>query len=88
MLAADKAKKEEVWYSHASNSYIPQMEQGELEEQMLFHLENVTYLLDVTPSNPLSHPSSPPPIPLCVIQDLVAKQHSTNRHTASTQYNV
>ena len=57
--------------------YTPQMEQHEPEGQMLFHLGNVTYLLDVTPSNPLPHPLQPPPIPLCV-KDLVAKQHPTN----------
>ena len=38
------------------------------EVQMLFHLGNVTSLLDVTPSNLLSHPLSPPLIPLCLIQ--------------------
>ena len=40
----------------------------------MFHLGNVTYLLDVTPSNWLPYPLSPTPIP----QDFVAKQHSTN----------
>jgi len=34
---------------------------------MLFCLENVTNSLDVTPSNPMPHPLSPPTIPLCVI---------------------
>ena len=33
-------------------SCIPQVEHHEPEEQMLFCLGNVTYLLDVTPSNP------------------------------------
>ena len=33
---------------------------------MLLYPGNVTYLLDVTPSNPLPHPLSPPFIPLCV----------------------
>ena len=33
---------------------------------MLLYPGNVTYLLDVTPSNPLPHPLSPPPISLCV----------------------
>ena len=51
-----------------SCSYIPQTEQHEPEGRMLFCLGNVTYLLDVTPSNPLPHPLSPPPIQLCVIQ--------------------
>ena len=55
-------------YIHAlynlCNSYIPLTEQHELKEQMLFHLGNVTYLLHVTPSNPLPHPLSPLPIPL------------------------
>ena len=49
---------------HANSSYIPQTEQHEPE---VFRLGNVTYLLDVTPSNPLPHPLSPPPILLCVI---------------------
>ena len=59
-------------------SYIPQHKP---EGRMLFYLGNVTYLLDVTPSNPLPHPLSLPPIPLCVIQVqqiLAAKQHPTN----------
>ena len=34
--------------------------------QMLFCLGNVTNLLDVTPSNPMPHPLSPPPILLHV----------------------
>ena len=49
---------------HAKNTLIvaiPQMEQHEFEGWMLFHLGNG---LNVTPSNPLSHPVSPPPIPL------------------------
>ena len=53
--------------THTHNSYIPQMEQHEPEERMLFHLGNVTDLLDVTPSNSISHPLSPPPILLHVI---------------------
>ena len=62
-------------------SYIPKTEQHEPKEQILFHLENGIYLLDVTPSNPLPHPLSPPSIPLCVIKfkDLVAKQHPTRQ---------
>ena len=40
----------------------------------------VTYLLDVTPSNPLPHPLSTPPIHF-KLKNLVAKQHSTNTHT-------
>ena len=47
-------------YIHTYSSYIPQMEQHEPERWMLFRLGNVTYLLDVTPSNPLPHPLSPP----------------------------
>ena len=43
------------------------MEQHKSEGQMLFCLRNGTYLLDVTPSNPLPHPLSPPPILLCGI---------------------
>ena len=53
--------------SAANNSYIPQTEQHEHKRRMLFQLGNVTYLLDVTPSNPLPRPLSPPPIPLHVI---------------------
>ena len=34
--------------------------------QILFHLGNVTYLMDVTPSNLLPHPLPPPPISFCV----------------------
>ena len=44
------------------NSYIPQMEEHEPEGRILFRLGNVTYLLDVTPSNPLPHSLPPPPI--------------------------
>ena len=51
-----------------NNSYIPQTEQHEPEGRMLFCLGNVTNLLDGTPSNPLPHPLSPPPLPLRVIQ--------------------
>ena len=50
------------------NSYIPQIEQYDPERRMLFCLGNVTYLLDVTPSNPLPQTLSLPPIPLRVIQ--------------------
>ena len=39
-----------------NNSYIPQTEQHEPEQRMLFCLGNVTNLLDVTPSNQMSHP--------------------------------
>ena len=49
------------------SSYIPQTEQHEPKGQMLFSLGNVTYLLDVTPSNSLPHPLPPPPILLHVI---------------------
>ena len=60
-------------YIQTYNGYIPQ------------GIYNNFYhnLLDVTLSNPLPHPLSPPPIPLCVIQvkDLVAKQHPTYIHT-------
>ena len=44
----------------ANNSYIPQTEQHEPEG-------SVTDLLDVTLSNPLPHPLSPPPFPLLII---------------------
>ena len=54
-------------HTHTHNSYIPQTEQHEPEGRMLFCLGNVTNLLDVTPSNQISHPLSPPAIPLCVI---------------------
>ena len=60
-----------ITYIHAciltNSSYIPQTEQHEPEGQMLFHLGNVTNLLDVTPSNPLPHPLPPLPILLRVI---------------------
>ena len=51
--------------------------------RLLFCLGSVTNLLGVTPSNPLSHPLSPPPIPLCAFKfkDLVAKQHPTINDT-------
>ena len=50
---------------------------------MLFFLRNVTYLLDITPSYPLSF--WPPPIPLHVIQvnTLVAKQLPINHDKKS-----
>ena len=51
--------------------YIPQAEQHEPEGQMLFCLGNVTYLLHVTPSNPLPHPFH---FVLFQFKDLVAKQ--------------
>ena len=54
-------------HTHTHNSYIPQTEQHEPEGRMLLCLGNVTNLLDVTPSNQMPHPLSPPPIPLCVI---------------------
>ena len=55
-----------------------QMEQHEPEGNLnVSCLGNVTHLLDVTPSNSLTHPLSPPPIPLHCIQDLVAKQQTT-----------
>ena len=51
------------------------------EGQMPFHLRSVTYLLNVTPSNPLPHPLSPPPIPLHFVllkfEDFVTKQQLT-----------
>jgi len=52
-----------VCWRHSTilNSYISQREQHEPEGRMLICLENVTYLLDVAPSNPLPHPLSPPP---------------------------
>ena len=45
------AQKLNVFYicsKHVDNSYILQMKQHEPEGQMLSHLGNVTYLLDVT----------------------------------------
>ena len=54
-------------HAHTHNSYIPQTEQHEPEGRMLFCLGNVTNLLDVTPSNPMPHPLSPPLILLYVI---------------------
>ena len=65
-----------------NNSYISQMEQHLPFRLMLLQvytavrLGNVPYLLDVTPSNPLPHLFSPPPIPLHVIQ-VQTKQHAT-----------
>ena len=53
-------------HTHIHNSYIPQTEQHEPEGGM-FCLGIVTHLLDVTPSNPLPHPLTPPPIQLRVI---------------------
>ena len=52
---------------NVNSSYIPQMEQHEPEGRMLLSLGNVTYWLDVTPSNPLPHPLPPVPILLRVI---------------------
>ena len=49
-------------------------------------LRNVTYLLDVTPSNPLPHPLSPLHIPL-KFKDLVAKQHLM-KHMHCVQYTL
>ena len=51
-------------------------------EFVLFCLENITFSLDVAPSNSLPHALSPL-IPLCVIlfKDLVAKQHPTSDRT-------
>ena len=61
------------WIYPTHNSCIPQSEQY---ERVLFCLGNVTYLLDVTPSNPLPHPLSPPPAPYHFgFKVLVAKQH-------------
>ena len=54
-------------HTHTHNSYIPQTEQHEPEGWLLFRLGNVTNLLDVTPSNPMQHPLSPPPVLLRVI---------------------
>ena len=61
------------------NSNIPQTEQHDSERQMLFFFGNVTYLLDVTPSNPLPYPLSLHPFhaALFKFKDLVAKQHPT-----------
>ena len=65
------------WLQYARQiiSYIPQTEQHEPEGRMLFHLGNVTNLLDVTPKNSIPHPLSPPPIlfMLFKVKDLVAK---------------
>ena len=52
------------------------MEQGELKEQMLFHLGMVTFLLDVTPSNPLSQ------YYLHLFHFVLIKFKDTCRHTA------
>ena len=55
-----------------NNGYIPQTKQHDRKRQMLFHLGNVTNLLDVTPSNSLPHPFH---FVLFKFKDLVAKQH-------------
>ena len=63
-----------------NNTYIPQTKQHDPKWQMLFHLGNVTNLLDVTLTNPLPHPLSPPPFHfvLLKLKISVAKQHPTN----------
>ena len=64
----------------ANNSYVPQTGQYEPERQMLFCLRNVTNLFDVTTSNQMPHPLSPPPkfhFVLFKVKDLVAKRHPT-----------
>ena len=61
------------------NSYSPQTEQHEPEGRMLFSLGNVTNLLDVTPSNQISHHYHLHPFHFVLfkVKDLVAKQHPT-----------
>ena len=64
---------EQVYSTHKlkvlHNSWIPQTEQHVPKGQKLAVLSGVCYLLlDVTSSNPLLHPLSPPPIPLYVVQ--------------------
>ena len=65
-----------VVYIHARvtyNSYIPQTEtkQHEPEGRMLFYLGNVSNLLYVNLSNPMSHPLSPPPIQFCYLRSKI-----------------
>ena len=52
-----------------NKSYIPQTEQHDLERQMLFCVEHVTKLWDVTHSNLLPHPSSPSLIPVRLLSN-------------------
>ena len=47
---------------------ILQTEQNKLKVRMVRMVGSVTYLLDVTTSNPLPHPLLPSPIPLCLTQ--------------------
>ena len=55
---------------------ILQIEQHEPKGQTLFCLGNVTKMFDVTPSNQLPRPLSPPfHFVLFKFKDLVAKQH-------------
>ena len=57
-----------IYLLYVRNSYIPQMELHESKGQNAVPLRNETYLLDVTPSNPLPHLLSPLPFPFCDIQ--------------------
>jgi len=57
------------------------MEQHEPKGKMLFCPGNVTNLLDVTLSNPLPHPLSPPPIPLGAIIWLLSNIQQRVLHT-------
>ena len=62
---------------------ISQTEQHEPEGRVLFHLGNATGLLDVTLSNSITHPLSPPPIHAMLftkLKILVAKQHPVSNH--------
>ena len=59
---------EPVQADNLTCGFIPKTEHHEPEVQLLCCLVNVTYLLDVTPSNSLPYTLSPPPIQLCVIQ--------------------
>ena len=60
----------------ASVVTFPKTEQQEPEGRMVFRLGNVIYLLDVTPSNPLPNPLSPP-FPVFQVQTSHNEQYCT-----------
>ena len=72
-----------------THTYIHSLDRTACEPEgwMLFHLGsvtwlgNVTYLLDVIPSNPLPHRLSSLPIPLPLIWFLSNIQQTSNKHT-------
>ena len=54
----------------------------EHDQQILFCLRNVINLFDVAPSNPLSHPLSPPPVHWCLLTSWV--HYNCNKQVQST----